>query len=236
MSQDDFDLPSLAAYLGRNPDQVRKMADRDQIPGRRIGGEWKFSKAAIHHWLEEQIGESDENELVKVEQVLGRAGSATDDHDSIVDLLVEGAVAIPLIARTKNSVINSICELAANAGMLWDPDKMAEAIRSREQLHPTALENGVALLHSRRPLPSIIGQPFLSLGITSSGIPFGGPRGVLTDVFFLIGSTSEAEHLRTLARLSRILQRDGFLTKLREAADAKDAIQTITEHARDLES
>ncbi len=33
---------------------------------------------------------------------------------------------------------------------------MAEAVRSREQMQPTALENGVALLHPRRPMAKIL--------------------------------------------------------------------------------
>ena len=236
MSQDDYDLASLAAYLRLTPDQVRKMAEREIIPGRRIGRDWRFSKATVHHWLEDQIGESNEIELQEVEKVLEQDVSIDHEEDSIVGMMVESAIAIPFAARTKNSAIVNLCKLAADAGLLWDPDKMSEAIRSREQLHPTALENGVALLHSRRPLTSIIGEPFLGLGVTTSGIPFGGPRGVLTDVFFLIGSIDESQHLRTLARLSRIIQRDGFLTALRETQSPGEAIKLITEHAQEFES
>jgi PTS system nitrogen regulatory IIA component len=106
---------------------------------------------------------------------------------------------------------------------------MAEALTSREELHPTALGNGVALLHPRRPLPSIMGEPFLALGITTSGIPFGGPRGCLTDVFFLIGSTSETVHLRVLAKLSRMLQQSEWLDELRESESPLGAWQVISD-------
>ena len=58
-------------------------------------------------------------------------------------------------------------EQAARTGWLWDVAKMAEAVRAREDLLPTALENGVALLHPRRPLANIIDRPFLALGRTS---------------------------------------------------------------------
>ena len=62
-----------------------------------------------------------------------------------------------------------------------------------------------------------MGEPFLGLGVTTSGIPFGGPRGVLTDIFFLIGSTDEAVHLRVLARLSRLIQQPEVLDRIRDA-------------------
>ena len=82
---------------------------------------------------------------------------------------------------------------------------MTEAIRNREELYPTAMDNGVALLHPRRPMPNILGQAVLALGICPGGIPFGGNHGALTDVFFLICSVEDRGHLRTLARLSRVL-------------------------------
>ena len=37
--------------------------------------------------------------------------------------------------------------------------EMAEAVRTREDMLPTAREDGVALLHPRRPLAGILAQP-----------------------------------------------------------------------------
>jgi PTS system nitrogen regulatory IIA component len=105
---------------------------------------------------------------------------------------------------------------------------MAEAVRLREEMHSTALDNGVALLHPRRPMPAILAEAVLALGVTSGGIPFG-TGGTLTDVFFLICSTSDHEHLRILARLSRVINDQDFLSQLRAAADPAAAHQLIQE-------
>ncbi len=216
MVLEDFDIMSLASHLHLTPEQVRKMADRGKLPGRRVGGKWKFSRAEIHAWFEERIGASDEKELTEVERVLDQQQTNIVAEDiEIPNLLSVATIFVPLPARTKNSVIEKICQLCSESGALWEPGKMADAIRNREELHPTALENGVALLHPRRPLAGIMGEPFIGLGITSSGIPFGGPRGCLTDIFFLIGSVSEPQHLRVLARLSRLLQQAELLDDLR---------------------
>jgi PTS system nitrogen regulatory IIA component len=207
------------------------MAERDKIPGRRIGGVWRFSRPEIHRWFEERIGASDNKELVEVERILQSQKIHQDvETIHIPKLLTPDRTFIPFLAKTKNSVIDLICELTSSTGALWEPAKMAEAVRAREDLHPTALENGVALLHPRRPLPGILGEPFLSLAISSSGIPFGGPRGSLTDVFFLIGSTDEAFHLRLLARLSRLLQSSALLDQLRTSDSSRSAFQIISEH------
>jgi PTS system nitrogen regulatory IIA component len=93
---------------------------------------------------------------------------------------------------------------------------MADAVRTREELHPTALDNGVALLHPRRPMASILAEPLIALGRTYQGIPFGGRGGQLTDVFFLICSVTDSGHLRALARLSRLIADPTFIATLRE--------------------
>lgn len=236
MAEEDFDIPALAAFLHLTPAQVKKMAERDRLPGRRISGQWRFSQAEIHSWFEDRIGLSDEKGLTEVERVLGlQSHHQIVEQWGIPEMLSPDRIAVPLAARTKNRVIEKICDMSSQSGVLWDPAKMAEAIRNREELHPTALENGVALLHPRRPMPSIMGEPFLSLGITTAGIPFGGPRGVLTDVFFLIGSNDEAQHLRLLARLSRLLYVEELLDQIRKASDSRSVWQMIADFDRELE-
>ncbi len=232
MADDDFDISSLAAYLHMLPAQISKLADRGKIPARRIGGQWRFSRAEIHHWLEERIGLSNANELAKMETNLERTDTSDLGEVSIATLLPVETIAVPLAARTRSRVISSMSELAATTGMLWDPSKMAEAVTAREAMHPTALDIGVALLHPRRPQTSILGEAVMALGITGQGIPFGGAGG-LTDVFFLIAATDDHEHLRLLARISRMISEPEWLAKLREASDSQAAHELIA--ARDAE-
>jgi PTS system nitrogen regulatory IIA component len=229
MAHRNFDIGSLATYLHLTPQQVTRLADRGKLPGRKVSGQWRFTRAEIHHWLERRIGLSDEGELVEVEDVLQHSADARQPQEiCITELLPLEAIAIPLPARTRNSVITRMVELAANTGWLWEPPRMVEAVRAREDMHPTALESGVALLHPRRPMSRILSQPFLALGKTSTGIPFGGGAPT-TDVFFLVCSVEDRGHLRVLARLSRVLTSPGFLDALRETPDAETARQLIVE-------
>ena len=232
MADEDFDVDRLAVYLHRMPAEIVKLAERGKLPGRRVGGAWRFSAAEIHHWMEERIGLSDEDELTTVEGTLDRHGSHAEEEEiSIAALLHPESIAVPLLAKTRGSVIRKMAELAAATHLLWDADAMADAVQAREAMHSTALDNGVALLHPRRPLPSILAEAVLALGITPSGIPFGN-NGRLTDIFFLICSTSEHEHLRILARLSRVINDVFFLSDLRAASSAIAARDLIV--ARDV--
>ena len=226
MPSQDFDLDELAAYLHLTPPQVEKLANRDDIPGRKVAGKWKFSKADIHHWLEHRIGVFDDNELERVEGVLDRHGKH-EEPVRISDMLHENTIKIPITSRSPRKVITEICDVAMQAGYLWDEPKMIDAVLQRESMHSTALDNGVALLHPRRPLPAIISEGFLAMGRTYQGIPFGGSRGILTDVFFLIGSVDDPSHLRTLARLSRIINDNAVISGIRSADHADEVLDLI---------
>jgi PTS system nitrogen regulatory IIA component len=237
MPSRDFDVDSLARYLHVTPAQVAKMAERGNAPGRKIGGQWRFSRAEIHHWLEERIGAAGNADLVQVQGLLDQAANDREPATvKISELLMPEAIAIPLRARTRSSVIKSMVELAAKTGHLWDPAEMAEAVQAREKLHPTALDNGVALLHPRRPLGQILAEPLLALGRTASGIPFGSVSGQLTDIFFLILSVDDSQHLRTLARLSRLISTAGSLDELRTAESSAEALSVVRKFEQQIDS
>jgi nitrogen PTS system EIIA component len=229
MAPQDFDIESLARYLHLLPQQILKMAERGHLPGRRHGGQWRFSEAEVHHWLEDRLGAAgNEADVSHVEHVLNVSQGKQDDI-TLEALLSPESMSLPLPARTKNSVITSMVELAGQTGWLWDIARMEDAVRTRENLHSTALDIGVALLHPRRPLPDILAQNFLALGRTSSKIPFGQENGQMTDVYFLICSLDDTSHLRILALLSRLLMETTFLPLIREATNPEELLpQLIT--------
>ena len=209
---------------------MQKLVDCGSIPSRRVNGELVFSRDEVHRWLESKIGGTeDDDELAHVETALDHSvpPGAIEETVSIVQLIPEGGIALPLSAKTRDSAIRSMVKLAGNTGLLWDPEKMTDAIKEREELHSTALDNGVALLHPRRPMPAILGETFIVLGIVGGGIPFGSSFGNLTDIFFLLASMDDRVHLRVLARLSRILTAPKFMSQLRDATNETEIRRLI---------
>ena len=235
MQHEDFDVASLAAYLHLDPQQVDRLANRGKLPGRKVGGKWRFSPAEIHHWMEERLGVLDDSELAQVESAMTDAPEEGDDAQELTvqSLLSVSTIDAALPARTRNSVIVKMTELATAGGLLWDAEKMADAVRAREEMASTAMDNGIALLHPRRPQPSILGGPVLAFGRTGQGLPFGGSR-VLTDMFWLLCSTDDRSHLLVLARISRLLANEALLDNLRQAADETEIYQLLCEAEEEL--
>ena len=230
MSGETMDLEEVAQFLQRDVREVTRLANRGYLPGRKIGGEWKFSRSEVTHWVETQLHAYTEVELANLE---GKAGNTEDDL-IIGTLLREACIAVPLQARTKKSVLSELVKVAEQSWQVYDADALLKALIQREEMGTTAQENGIALPHPHRPLPNALGDTVLAYGRTSSGIPFGSPQGCLTDIFFLVGARDDRTHLRTLARLARMLLRPGLVDELRAAETSQATFEVLAAAERDL--
>jgi PTS system nitrogen regulatory IIA component len=231
MGSEMMDLEELAGYLQRDKREVSKLANRGYLPGRKVAGEWRFARAEINHWIETQLPAYTEEQL----HALETRDVRSDNPQCLVSgLLARESLAVPLPASTRASVLKELVGLAERSWQVYDPEAILEAIRQREDMGSTALDNGVALPHPRRPMPAALGESVVAYGRTASEIPFGAPRGGLTDIFFLVCCRDEKTHLRVLARLSRLLLQPGFVASLRAAETPEDTWNLIEAVERDL--
>lgn len=226
-----MDIEQLASYLSRDVREVGKLANRGSIPGRKVGGEWRFARAEINHWITNRLHECSPEELASLES----AHADGADGPLLAELLRETTVAVPLPASTRPSVLRELVSLAEQSWVVYDPDAVLEAISTREAMSTTALSHGVALPHPLRPLPSsVLGESVVAFGRTAGGIPFGGGRGELTDLFFLVCCTDDRTHLRTLTRIMRLLRREGFLDSLRQVESSSEAYDLLLSAEREM--
>jgi len=230
MAHETFTLEELARHLGRDARELEKLANRGRLPGRKISGEWQFHAAEINPWLEEAMRDYSDQELVAVEE--SQRSTELDIDTPVTTVLRPETVQVPLEARTKRSVIEGLIEVAGRTWQIWEPAAILKAVQEREDLMPTGYDNGVAIPHTRNPLPDALGEPVVAFGRTLSGIPFGGPNQRLADLFFLVLCRDSRTHLQVLARLGRMIQTPGFLDGLRStttSADAYDVIRSADE-------
>ena len=222
MTNEMMDMEQLAAYLQRDIREVGKLASRGHLPGHKVGGQWRFARAEINHWIETQLPAYTEKQLANLES----AGDG-DGEPLLANLLSEASMAVPLPAATKASVLKELVNLAEQSWQVYDPEAVLDAIRAREEMGSTALPSGVAIPHPRRPLPAALGEAVMAYGRTASPMPFGAPSGGLTDIFFLVCCRDDRTHLRVLARLTRLLMRPEFLDELRAAETPAESWERI---------
>ncbi|HET6426432.1 MAG TPA: PTS sugar transporter subunit IIA [Planctomycetaceae bacterium] len=227
MSQDWYTLDELARQLGRDRREIEKLVNRGRIPGRKIAGDWQFHPTEITHWLEQEMREYTDRELALVEQT--HRSQEVNEASPVASLLALETVQVPLEARTKRSVLETLVEVAGRTWQIWQPAAVLAAVQEREAVLSTAFDNGVAMPHPRNPLADAIGQSVIAFGKTSTGIPFGAPNRQLTDLFFLVLCRDSRTHLQVLARLGRLMQQPAFLQSLRAAEDSATAHQIIVD-------
>ena len=225
MSRDFYTLDDLIQRLGQDRRQVEKLVNRGVIPGRRVGGDWRFNENEITHWLEQELRGFDDDGLAQLEQ--SQQSSELQTQSPIAMLLHAETCEVPLDAGTRPAVLQALIELAGRTWQIWDPAAVLKAVKEREDVMSTGFDNGVAIPHPRNPLPDALGQSIIAFGRTLSGIPFGAPGRWMTDLFFLVLARDAATHLQILARLGRILQRDGLVDDLRHAESGLEAFRLL---------
>jgi len=203
-------IEEFAKHVGMDAREVLKLADRGKLPGHKLGGQWRFNRAQVTEWLQQEMHKLDKARLVALEDSMtGQLGGAVDEGRMVVTELIglEG-VDLALPAKTRDSVLRELVRLASRTGLLYDPDGLLEALVERESLGSTALPCGVAIPHPRQPMPYVSAEPLICVARLPSGVAFGGKNGQLTRLFFLICCHNDRHHLQVLARLMRLLDEE----------------------------
>ena len=228
-----MDLEQLASYLHRDARELHKLANHGHLPGTKVGGEWRFASAEIHYWLETQIPVYTEEQLTALET--GASRGTDDCQPLLAPLLSEAAMAVPLAAGTKASVLRELVAIAEQTWQVYDPAALLAAIQQREAQGSTALEGGVALPHPHRPLAgNVQGEALIAYARTPRGIPFGAADGGLSALFFLVCCRDRSTHVRALARLARLLLRPEFIEQLRCAESVRQTHAAIVQAEQEL--
>jgi len=151
----------------------------------------------------------------------------------IVELLNVDAVVSNLKAASKKQVLQ---ELAARATRLTGKDERAifDVLLERERLGTTGVGNGIAIPHGKLPGLSRLYGMFARL---DTPVDFDAIDDQPVDLIFLLlaPETAGADHLKALARVSRLLRDKGLCEKLR-GSDNRDALfalltEPVTSHA-----
>ena len=198
-------LQELAVYLHLDEQTVGKLVTAGKIPSLQVERQWRFKRSAIDAWIEEQlVGEEENFEDVPDGMKL-----------PLEDLLPDQALITNLRARTPVGVIEELAARAYTNGWLTDKPWFVGAVVERESLASTAMEGGVAFLHTRAKDKGKIQRPFMIVGRSWEGIMFGAPDNNPTYLFFLLGLKYDRLHLPILGRLARALRNPAVIAKLR---------------------
>lgn len=142
----------------------------------------------------------------------------------IGDILDRSAIVSRASATNKRQTLAVIAEIAARSFGL-DASVVLDALTEREQAGSTGVGHGVAAPHARLDGLSRMRGVFIRL---EHPVEFDAVDDQPVDLIFALFAPPEAgsDHLRTLARVSRVLRQGELRQQLRQARNA-DAIHAL---------
>ncbi|HEX3675062.1 MAG TPA: PTS IIA-like nitrogen regulatory protein PtsN [Rhizomicrobium sp.] len=145
----------------------------------------------------------------------------------ISDLLTPEAVVASLKAQSKKQLLQELAERAAHVTGLPER-RIFETLIERERLGSTGMGQGIAIPHGRLAgLPKIVGL-FARL---ETPIAYEAVDDQPVDLIFLLLAPEDAgaDHLKALARVSRLLRNKQTCEKLRAASKPEVLYALLTE-------
>ncbi len=146
----------------------------------------------------------------------------------LTDTLVRDSCVIDMKARTKKEALGELAEaLSADLAGLRGPE-LLELLVDRERLGSTAMGDGIAIPHARI---ESLDRLRVSFGRSRPGVDFDAVDGKPTHLFFVLVAPGRegSAHLLTLARLSRLLARSEFRTRLLEIETLDELFDALGE-------
>jgi PTS system nitrogen regulatory IIA component len=183
----------VAEILKVCPRTVLNMAKKGEIPASRIGHLWRFQENEIHLWIR-QKSEASHNHTTPA--------SSLSFPDSLMELLSPDQIRFEKSVEPR-AVLEDLASLVVRSGKYSDYTQLLSSLEERERMFSTALDDGIAFPHPRRPLQDLK-ESVLAVLVVESGVEFGAPLGGKTHVFVLFCAPNDSLHVRILARLARI--------------------------------
>ena len=151
----------------------------------------------------------------------------------IVELLSPEAVVADMKSTEKFAALAELTDSVVALQDGLDRDEVLRVLHERERLGSTGIGDGVAIPHGKL---KNIDTLLLAFGCSKAGINFDSMDGKPAHLFFLLLAPEESVgiHLKTLARISKLLKSPAVRESLLNAAGCDDLFRIITEEENKL--
>jgi PTS system nitrogen regulatory IIA component len=146
----------------------------------------------------------------------------------IGDLLQDDLVIEEIKATDKIGVIREFAGILQATGRVTDAEALVRILMERESLGSTGIGDGVAIPHGKL---SFISNMIVAFGRSSQGVDFKSLDAKPVYLFFLLVTPDNkpGDHLKALARISRILKNPVLRENLKRTSDRQKLKRLIYE-------
>ncbi|EGC82796.1 PTS fructose transporter subunit IIABC [Anaerococcus prevotii] len=148
----------------------------------------------------------------------------------IRDLLKADLMIFDLKADDKMGAINEIAKNFHDKGYVESKEEFKKGLVERESQGSTALGESVAIPHTKN---KTVKEPAVLFARKIGGLDYEALDGEPTEIFFAIGAPAGENnlHVETLAELSKMIMKDGFIADLKKAENPEDVYKVIGKYS-----
>lgn len=212
----------LALYMKLNEKTILKMAQNKDIPGIKIGNQWRFHLETIDKYLQKGLMDTPDYELDNIIRT-------THHAFPLSRLFNESIILLDMKAKTKDEALEELSNCAYESGLTTRKKGLYSKLEKREKLLSTAVGNGIAIPHPRNPQPGMFRKPNILMARTKKGVDFNSPDNKKVHLFFMTCAPNMVVHLRLLAKISKLLHIKGTIDKFMNVETEKQVIQFLLE-------
>ena len=144
----------------------------------------------------------------------------------ITDFLIAESIIANLKSEDKPAVLHELAQKFPAAEEALHATRVLEVLAEREKISTTAIGEGVAIPHGKLAEADRVHGVFAR---SKTGIDFASLDGAPTHLFFALIAPEDgaADHLKALARISRLLKDGAFRARLLKAESGKELFDLI---------
>lgn len=148
----------------------------------------------------------------------------------IRDLLKADLMIFDLKADDKIGAIDEIAKFFHEKGYVESKEEFKKGLVERESQGSTALGESVAIPHTKN---KTVKEPAVLFARKIGGLDYEALDGEPTEIFFAIGAPAGENnlHVETLAELSKMIMKDGFIADLKKAENPEDVYKVIEKYS-----
>lgn len=144
----------------------------------------------------------------------------------LIDIIHPERIRVDLTSGGKMDVLSELGALLASGNSTVSVEAVTHTLVDRERLATTGVGGGVAIPHGKlEGLKTILA----AVGISKTGIPFDAVDNAPVTIFVALVAplNSSGDHLRALARISRLLKHSTVRRRLIEARSSQEVYEII---------
>lgn len=199
----DLKIKDVADLLNVSETTIRRWLVDGKIPAYRISHQYRFNRQEIESWvMRQKIGKAAEPLPADNEEEANPQSLGGSKQFSLYRAIHKGGVLYRVPGLTKEEIIRTTMKKIA-AELNLDADGISELLLDRERLQSTALNNGIAIPHTR---DFLLNAHFdvVTVVFPEQPIEYDALDGNPVHTLFFLFASDDKRHLHLLAKTAHL--------------------------------